>query len=245
MKVLPLVLTGMLLLADAAAAQYKRAEVIIGRKGASGTLHLYCFDTRRINLKVIDQGDLADPKFADLGEAMKANKCLAGCNGSPVDGNGDPLGLVIADGEASGTPNRDGSLGAGVLFQDGARLRLVRAERYFANPSNQTRQLLQAGPFLVENGRAAGEFPDQRHARRTFLLTDGDEQWAIGYAPSTTLADLSVALANTRDLAPFEVWMALALDDGSSSAFWVRREHHPFYLRELGKVRNFIGLIHR
>ena len=245
MNTLPLAITAMVLLSGAAHAGYKQIEVPIGPKGTDGTLHLYLFDSRRYSLKIIDQGGVRSQTYRDLEHAMQAHNCVAGSNGGFFGKDGNPLGLVVADGRRSGKPNRASDLTSGVLFQDGARLRIMRASSYFQNGDNPY-QLLQTGPFLVENGKAVEGLSAKRHARRTFILTDGGNQWAIGYAPPTTLAQLAATLAQHKQFTPFKVQTALNLDGGSSSGLWVKRgDHLPLYLREIRPIRNFVGILRR
>jgi uncharacterized protein YigE (DUF2233 family) len=233
----------LLALAGPLAAQYAQFSLPVGTGGRNGTIHLFLFDQRSVTLKVIDQESLEAPKFKNLGEAMKSMQCIAGCNGGFFTPEGQPLGLAIADGKAAGTKNLASSLTSGVLYLDGTRLRLERSKDYFSKNPNLPSQLLQTGPFLVEDGKKVAGLSSRRFARRSFILTDGDNRWAIGYCPSTSLDQLAAALADPKSFANFNVTTALNLDGGSSSALWVKTAHHPFYLREIKPVRNFLGII--
>lgn len=243
MKAFAILLTTLTGLATSAFAQYTRVEAAISPDGDNGTLHLYVFDQRRTTFKVIDQGGLENQKYRNLNAAMEAMDCVAGCNGGFFGPDGQPLGLVIADGQSSGRKNTASSLTSGVLFIDGTRIKLERSEAYFQRSGTPPRQLLQSGPFLVENGKPVDGLSDRNYARRTFILTDGNNRWAIGYSPATTLQHLAKALAEPKTFPNFNVSAALNLDGGSSSGLWVKRDHHPFYLKEIKSVRNFLGLV--
>lgn len=245
-KILALVLITMLTLVRLAHGQYTRVDLLSGpAKESKGTVHLYLFDARRTTLKIIDQGGPDDATYENLGQAMVAHRCQAGCNGGPFTAQGEPKGLVIADGMAFGQAGAKTPETSGVLYLDGSRPRLKRASAFFGNGAATPRHLLQAGPFLVEEGAATRELDDRQVARRTFVLTDGNNRWAIGYAPPTTLRELALALADPEVFKPFEVATALNLGGGSPSAIWIKREHSPLYLKEIRPSRNFIGLVQK
>ena len=226
-----------------AMAQYAQFSLPVGSSGRKGTVHLFFFDSRKVTLKIIDQGGLTDQKYKNLGHAMQSFNCVAGCNGGFFTPEGKPLGLAIADGKSSGTKNLGSSLASGLLILDGAQFSIERSKKFFQPNPKLPRQLLQSGPFLVENGKKVGELSTKRFSRRTFILTDGGNRWAIGYCPSTSLDQLGTVLADSKSFANFNVASALNLDGGSSSGLWVKTEHRPFYLHEIKPVRNFIGLI--
>ena len=246
MNSLSLVLGFLAFATSGATAQLKRVEVPIGPRGSDITLQLFQFDSRNITLKIIDLGGLTREADRDLSRSMVAHGCIAGCNGGPFTRDGTPGGLVIADGQSSGTKNTSAPLAAGVLFLDGIIPRIQRAAPYFQNaPATTPRQLLQSGPFLVENGKAAPGLSPRRFSRRSFILTDGKSLWAIGYSPPVTLEQLAKALANPKTFKSFNVATALSLGNGSSTALWIKQTHHPFYLKELDPARNAIGLIRK
>jgi len=224
-------------------AQYAQFSLPVGTAGRNGTLHLFLFDNRSVTLKVIDQGGLSNQKYANLGQAMKAFKCSAGCNGGGFTPAGEPLGLAIADGKSSGNKNFASNLTSGVLHLDGTRLRLERSQPYFQSNPTLPQQLLQSGPFLVEDGKKVAALSADRFSRRSFILTDGGHRWAIGYCPSTSLDQLATVLADPKSFKNFNVATALNLDGGSSSALWVKTDNQPFYLHEINPVRNFLGII--
>jgi len=229
--------------ASLASAQYTRINVAIGPRDSEGTLHLYLFDSRRTSIKMISQGEPGTSLYKDLGAAMQAHKCEAGCNGGPADPQGQPLGLVIASGKRYGQPASKSDRTEGVLYLDGSQPRLKRAAAFFASKAAQPRHLLQAGPFLVESGKARPGLDSRRVARRTFVLSDGDYRWAIGYAPATTLQKLALALADSKTFKAFNVAAALNLEGASHSGIWINREHGQLYLKELRGARNFLGLV--
>lgn len=227
------------------AAQHRSAHVPIGPNDSEGTLQLYFFDAREQTIVVIDQGRPALQSYRNLDAAMRAHMCLAGCNGGPFDSAGNPRGLVVADGKASGLAQLDKKVGAGVLSLEMGQLRLERSDQFLARKSAQPNQLIQAGPFLIEDGKAAAQLEDRRISRCTFVFTDGNHRWAIGTAPATTLHQLALALADPKTFKSFKIATALTLDGGLSAGFWINRKHGPLYLKESRKLRNFLGVLTR
>ena len=240
---LPTLLALLALLCAPLRAEYARVDIPVHSSGAKGTLHLYLFDGRRGAFKVIDQGGIEKQKYRNLEGAMMTHKCLAGCNGGFFGKDGRPLGLVIADGKQSGAVNLQSSLTSGVLGQGVGQPFLERAQSYFGKGRKNHDNVLQTGPMLVENGKVVDGLSKRKFSRRTFVLTDGGNRWAIGYAPAVTLHQLATALADPKTFRSFNVATALNLDGGSSSGLWIKKDHHPFYLREFGSVRNFVGIV--
>ena len=222
-------------------ADYQRLDLEASAEGRAGTMHLYRFSSKEVALKVITRGD-----HRNLASAMEANQCLAGCNGGFFDPQDQPLGEVIASGEKTGTRNLASSLTSGVLYQEGATLAIERAKTFYPKKRKPT-ELLQTGPFLIENGKTVKGLSNRKSARRTFIATDGKGEWFIAYTPSTTLAQLATSLSESGDRYGFVIKTALNFDGGSSSAFWLDRgeENKPLYLREFKSVANYIGLVKR
>ena len=82
------------------------------------------------------------------------------------------------------------------------------------------RELLQAGPMLVENGRAVSGLDAEKTSARTIILWDGGSRWWIGRCPPATLAQTAAALASSP-VPGWSVRHALNLDGGRSSDLWV------------------------
>ena len=227
-------LLGSLLLAD-----NQRADLIVASNGRTGKMNFYRFSSDEVALKIIPRG-----QFTNLESAMKAHQCLAGCNGGFFDPQQKPLGEVIANGKKSGRRNLASSLTSGVLYQDGKILAIERAKTFYQKNLTPS-QLLQTGPFLVENGQPVKGLSTRRSARRTLIATDNGGNWLIAQTPPITLAQLAKSLSEADKSYGFEVKTALNLDGGSSSALWIDRGigGNPFYLREFKSVANYIGLV--
>lgn len=233
------------LLASPSPADHLTAQAHIGPNDSEVTLQLYLFDAREESFVVIDQGRPAMQSYQNLEAAMKAHKCLAGCNGGPFDSEGIPLGLVIADGKSSGTARAGEQRGSGILYLENEQPRLQRIAPFLARKSPQPKQLIQSGPFLIENGKATPELDQRRISRRTFVFTDGKHRWGIGTSPATTLHKLALALAKPDTFKSFNLASALALDGGLSSGLWIKRQLGPLYLKEIRTLRNFLGVVKR
>ncbi|MFC5051353.1 hypothetical protein ACFPK9_12110 [Rubritalea spongiae] len=97
---------------------------------------------------------------------------------------------------------------------------------------------IRIGPQLLKSSKPIAQLDNDKRARRTFILHDGGNQWAIGYAPSISLKQLAIALAHVSKNGPIPYTVAYQLNDGSHSSIWIRNEdYHPLYLKELQKPR--------
>lgn len=204
--------------------------------GAAVRLQGVRADDRKVTFAVVDNP--VDGQ-GGLDKAMKAGGFFAGINGGYFHPDFRPVGLEIADGKEI-HPFERAKLLSGVFLVAGGRPRLIRSSEFV--PSSKVTHALQAGPFLVLNSEPSTGLNDTRRARRTVVATDGKSGWAILLLSPVTLADAS-AIMNTPGIIPgMDVVRALNFDGGSSSALWVDLSPKPFYFREYGSVRNYLGL---
>ncbi len=212
-----------------------------GSGGTAATLHLVSFDAGEHTFAVYDQGELGR---ASLGEAMGRNHCLAGSNGGFFQPDFEPVGLLLAGGKLIKKPSRVRLL-SGALVVTGHRIALRRS--YEPLPGKNARQAVQAGPFLVEFGRTVPGLNGVRTARRTVVFTDGNRRWGLVTSTSLTLDELGQVLADPALLpAGLKIDKALNLDGGSSTGLWARQPgQEPVYVKEIGIVRDFVGIVPR
>src|SRR5690606_19234804 len=110
------------------------------------------------------------------------------------------------------------------------------------------KELLQAGPLLVEGSETVGGLDPTKTAVRTLIAWDGGNRWWIGRASACSLSQLGAALASGSP-APWKVHTALNLDGGRSTDIWISAsvpggpaDFRPFWNRP---VRNFLALTRR
>ncbi len=213
----------------------------VGASGTTATLHFVDFDAGEHTFAVYDQGELGR---ASLGETMAKNRCLAGTNGGYFQPDFDPVGLLLAGGKLVKKPSRARLL-SGALVVTGHRIALRRSGEPL--PGKNARQAVQAGPFLVEFGRVVPGLNATRSARRTAVFTDGQREWGLVSSTTLTLEELGQVLADTALLpAGLRIDKALNFDGGSSTGLWAQQPgQSPVYLRELGIVRDFVGIVPR
>lgn len=202
------------------------------------------FDSRTHRLVVEDQAGGPGSRFADAATAGGSRGGIAAVNAGFFTPEGTPLGLVIAAGKHAGSWNSASSLGAGVWHEDSSgRSAISRREKLGRSGAAGMRELLQAGPMLVENGRPVSGLEATKSSARTLILWDGSTRWWIGRSSPCTLAALAAALGSGSP-ASWPVRHALNLDGGRSSDLWISEkiEGGPVSVRPPWNrpVRNFL-----
>ncbi|WP_213378609.1 phosphodiester glycosidase family protein [Allochromatium tepidum] len=218
-----------------------RERTLESSTGRTVRVHLALFDSRRYRLAVLDLGPELAPASA-WPERTRAAGLSAAVNGGFFHADGQPLGLVIAEGERF---NRFETvkLLSGVLYGDARGIHLERRARFQSHPGIDA--LVQSGPYLVEQGRAVRGLSTNDVSRRTFIATDWRRHWILGATrDGLTLAELAEALATPGALAPWPVERALNLDGGTSTGFLFDpgAGQEPIQLRSRRPVRNLVGV---
>lgn len=206
--------------------------------GHAAEIHAVFFNVKQCTLRVIDHPEMG----GDLAAAMRAHGCLAGVNGNYFQPDRTPLGLVISDGRTL-HPLQRARLLSGILTVTPSRFSLLRFAEFM--PDASITQALQAGPFLVDRGQPVNGLEATRRAARTVLLADGRGGGALLVCKSVTLAEMAAILATPGIVSEMRVRRALNLDGGSSAGLWVDAKPGPFYLPEIGNVRNYLALVPR
>jgi len=172
---------------------------------------------------------------------MRTHGCFAGCNGGFFLANYAPSGLQVSGGESTGRWGTAKLLSGAVAVDGQGELRLLRRSEYSGN----ARELIQAGPFLLDRGRTVAGLSRENARRRTFILHDGGSRFAIGTADAFTLYDLSRVLEEAYGEGAIS--RALNLDGGSSSGFYYDPGGGaaPVRIEPFKRVRNYVGLASR
>lgn len=178
------------------------------------TFHLVTFDTSEYTLKVADQSTLGGNWPTAKTAALNLGG-VAAVNGGFFNADGSPLGLVRSGGKSAGSWNTASSLASGVYQYSQGRCQLLRNR----NANRSATELLQTGPFLVENHATVSGLSRKRVAQRSILLWDGGNHFALGITSSCTLGDLSPAIKALPSSIPQKT--ALNLDGGRSTDLYV------------------------
>lgn len=212
--------------------QFERIRV----EGDGGTveLHLFVFDPRKHTLAVADN-PTGEQSLAD---AAMARGAVAGVNGGYFHPDRTPLGLVVSDGKTLHVQERARLLSGLVVAARGGLL-LPRVAEYKAG--GNTREALQAGPFLVDGGKPVAGLNAMRPAARTAVMMAG-KRWAVATTGWVTLATAGAILATPELVPGARVSRALNLDGGSSTGMWVAGKE-PYYRREAREVRNYLLVV--
>ena len=222
-----------------AVAGIEHRQVVIQdpRNSARATVDIALIAAKSGKLRVIDNRNGAD----GLADAMRRENCLAGVNGGYFDPNFKPIGLLIADG-AIVSPLTRARLLTGVLCASSNGIEIVRLREF--SQKRKFDAAVECGPFLIDLGKRIRGLDDTRSARRTFAALARGGKAALGVCSDVTLAQLSDVLSNVGLRDDFQIWRALNLDGGSSSAFWfARREGNAFSVPEEKRVRDFVAVV--
>jgi uncharacterized protein YigE (DUF2233 family) len=173
-----------------------------------------------------------------LNQAMTQRHCLAGVNGGYFQPDTTPLGLVISEGRKIHGFHRSRLLSGLVVVRDN-QLGLLRSAEL--SPAMKLSDALQAGPFLIDQGKPVAGLHNKKRARRTLVLADQSGRYGIAVVQTpVTLAELAHMLATPGILHEIALHRALNMDGGSSSALWARTTEGEVHLRGLKRVRNFL-----
>lgn len=203
----------------------------------------YFFKARTHALMVLDEGD-GIPRYGSLEAAMRQNACEAGVNGGyfSADKQRTPLGLLKHRGTCRHHLSKGAFTVAGVLYDTGQDIKLERSAM-LSLPTQRMKEAIQGGPFLVDNGAAVGGLDAKKHARRTFVATDGNGTWCIAITSPLTLRQLAAWISKPGTLGKFKVKTALNLDGGTSTAIWIANPR--VYKAPFKDVRNYVGITPR
>lgn len=204
------------------------------------SIHTFFFKDSEMALHIMDEGPVTQARYGSLEKAMKQSPCVAGINGGyfAADEQHSPIGLLISQGKKISPFEQGRFTVAGVLYDTGRQIKLERSSQLTTKPEQMT-AALQAGPFLVEGGKAVQGLDNDKKAARSFIATDGQGNWCIGMASARSLAELAKELSTNGALGSFKVETALNLDGGSSCAFWA---YQHTYLPSYKQVRNYAGI---
>ncbi len=179
------------------------------------------FDSRDYRLVVVDQPNGPGSIFADAAEAARTRGGVAGINAGFFTPEGAPLGWVVSSGNISGAWNSASSLGSGIWHSNPAGSSAIsRREHLGRRAAAGMRELIQAGPLLVENGRSVTGLDATKTSTRSVILWDGGTRWWIGCSTPCTLDAMAQALASAQP-AGWPIRQALNLDGGRSSDLWI------------------------
>jgi hypothetical protein len=197
------------------------------------------FDERRFVFKVVDNPPDSSKSLADRALEVGA---LAGVNGGFFSKEFEPLGGYVVGGNVIQRA-RANRLLTGVVGMRGGSLFIERFQRF--RFGRDVREMIQSGPFLVEGGESVIGLNTVHRARRTAVASDGRGRWALVSLDNVTLYEAADLLSRHGVGSDFRVDVALNLDGGSSSGFWVVGNTQPFYWGEWVRVRNFLMVVAR
>ena len=202
------------------------------------------YDSRTHRLQVVDQSNGPGSRYESAQDLALKSSALLAINAGFFTPEGDPLGLVISGGKTSGGWNSASSLGSGI-YRETASGNVVIVRRSSRSAVASSRELLQAGPLLIENSNPVSGLDSQKAAMRSIVLTDGGSRWWIGITSPCSLSALAQAISQNSP-APWKTQVALNLDGGRSTDLFVSEKVAGGSLNRRGflnrPVRNFLIL---
>jgi hypothetical protein len=232
-------------------APFRHEKKVISEAGETGlfstrTIDLVWFHAADYTFTVIDNGPEIDrPIYSGLAAAMQQNGCLAGCNGGFFLKDHGPSGLMISRGTVSGKFGTGGLL-SGVLLSSGNRNPYLLRRAEYDSGKYKATDLIQCGPFLVDQGKSVRGLSPENSRRRTFIAHDGGKWFALGLSGTFTLAELGEVLSHADFSPSRKLHRALNLDGGSSSGLYFERgSGDPVGIEPYKTVRNFVGIVPR
>ena len=202
------------------------------------------FDSRSHALCPVDQSKGPGSEYFGARDCATKQHALLAINAGFFTPEGNPLGLVISHGKRSGSWNSSSSLGTGIYRIDSSGIASISRRTQPSAVSN-SRELLQAGPLLIENHKPIAGLDPSKVAMRSILLHDGGNRWWIGTTSPCSLAELSQALS-TQCPVSWRISHALNLDGGRSTDLFVSSEISGGTLESKSlmnrQVRNFLIL---
>jgi len=202
------------------------------------------FDSRSHTLKPIDQANGPGTQYFSARDCATKQQALLAINAGFFTPEGKPLGLVISNKKHSGSWNSSSSLGSGIYRIDSSGKASI-SRRTQASAVSNSKELLQAGPLLIENQNPITGLDLSKVAMRSILLHDGVNRWWIGIASPCSLADLSRSLSS-QSPAGWKISHALNLDGGRSTDLFVSSKISGGSLEQKSlmnrQVRNFLVL---
>ena len=215
--------------------EFQRISVATGSQKAE--LHVVSFRTAKHRLAVLDD---ADGKQS-MAKAADEAGAVAAVNGGYFHPDRRPLGLVLSGGKKLHGYEKARLL-SGLVLAGRDQMTLVRAAQY--KPAKWHTEALQAGPFLIDGGKAVAGLNAKRAAARTVVVTHkATGRAALLVCKWVTLAEMAEILAVPDLLPGGAVARALNLDGGSSTGLWVGQEGSGFHMREGRVVRNYLAVI--
>ncbi len=197
------------------------------------------FEEKDFLLTLIDVPSGKNSLFQSIIETSS----LAGINGGYFKADRTPLGLLVKQGRII-HPQERANILSGFLVSTKRKISLLRVGE---PTSEEAGDILQAGPFLLDQAYPVKGLDTKKSAYRSFVATTGNGTWMIGIISPVTLQEASQILyvVSKKYMIPHfhqPFTRALNLDGGSSCSFMAKTEPTPFFFREDVCVRNFLGL---
>ncbi len=181
--------------------------------GHEDTVTIARLDLKRVHISIGYQPD----QPLSMSSWMKQTDAVAMINGGYFDARNQPEGLLLSNGQASGTSYSGFGGMLSVDRQGKVSLRSLREQPY--DSGEQLQQATQSSPMLMLNGQRTQFTANAGFQRRSIIATDKQGHLLLIASPGQefTLDEIADLLASS-DLS---IQNALNLDGGSSTGLYV------------------------
>ncbi len=95
--------------------------------------------------------------------------------------------------------------------------------------------------YLVNEGKSVVSQSTDTFSKHTFILSNGKKGYILGYAPLTSIKELTHAIQHYMKSNKLNYHTAILLNSGNNSAFYKENgDYHPYYLKELNTAKQML-----
>jgi exopolysaccharide biosynthesis protein len=201
----------------------------------------------RIDLKLIKARVLysknSGTNFQGVKDIVEKGDAIAAINGSFFDVNGNPLGLLIADGRVINNRVATHSIYSGIFYVKDDKPYIVKRGDF---QSDGVAQAIQVGPILIADGKDIEGFKDIHSVHYRSGIAIDNSGRAIIYATDTNYKGVSLhEVRQIMRLPDISCISVLNLDGGGSTQMYISTPSFSDYIEGNTDIPVAIGFYRR
>ena len=184
-------------------------------------------DLKLIRAKVVYSKN-SETRFKNVKNIIEKDDAIAAINGSYFDVNGNPLGLLIADGKTINNRIVTHPLYSGIFYIKEDMPYIVYKDNF---QSSGVTEAIQVGPILIADGKDAEDFKDIHsiHYRSGIAIDNSGK--VIIYATDTNYNGISLhEVRQVMRLSDISCMNVLNLDGGGSTQIYISTPSFSDYI---------------